>query len=94
MCEASARLGKNLRAVSMAPGFASFGIDHVPGAGWLFRTPSRTLEYLIHPTRYETAATTALLAEVGVRCTTFDEHLEPTVPSSSTTPRVGTAAMA
>ncbi|MFC5064293.1 SDR family oxidoreductase [Actinomycetospora atypica] len=94
MCEAfAARLGKRLRVVPTPTSLAGFGIDHVPGVGRLFQVPSSTLEYLTHPTIYDTAATTALLAEVGVRCPTFDEHVGPMVEYFLAHPEVGTAAM-
>jgi thioester reductase-like protein len=94
MCEVFAEhAGRRLRVVPMTTGLAAFGIDHVPGVGRLFRVPSSTLEYLTHPTRYETEATTALLAQVGVRCPTFAEHVGPMVEFFRAHPDVGSAAM-
>ncbi|WP_224392378.1 SDR family oxidoreductase [Pseudonocardia sp. ICBG1293] len=94
MCEVFAdRLGTRLRTVPMPVGLAAFSIDHVPGVGRLFRTPSSTLEYLTHPTHYDTAATTATLAELGVSCPPFDEHVDAMVRFFRENPQVGTAAM-
>ncbi len=94
MCEVFAeRAGRRLRPVPMATGLAAFGIDHVPGVGRLFKVPSSTLEYLTHPTLYDTAATTALLDEVGVRCPSFDEHVVGMVEFFRAHPDVGSAAM-
>jgi thioester reductase-like protein len=94
MCEVFAeQAGKRLRAVPMSTGLAAFGIDHVPGVGRLFKVPSSTLEYLTHPTLYDTTATTALLAEVGVACPPFAEHVGPMVEFFRAHPDVGSAAM-
>ena len=94
MCEAfAAHAGRRLRTVPMPTGLAAFSIDHLPGVGRLLRVPSSTLEYLTHPTRYDTAATTALLAEVGVRCPSFAEHVGPMVDFFRAHPEVGSAAM-
>ncbi|MCD2192269.1 SDR family oxidoreductase [Actinomycetospora endophytica] len=94
MCEAFAeQAGLRLRTVPMATGLAAFGIDHVPGVGRLFKVPSSTLEYLTHPTLYDTTATTTLLAEVGVRCPSFAEHVGPMVEFFRAHPDIGSAAM-
>lgn len=55
--------------------------------------PSSTLDYLTHPTRYDVAATTALLGEVGVRCPAFDEHVDAMVTFFQRNPGLGSAAM-
>jgi thioester reductase-like protein len=94
MCTAFAeQAGRRLRTVPTPTGLAAFGIDHVPGVGRLFKVPSSTLEYLSHPTLYDTAATTALLAQVGVACPSFAEHVGPMVEFFRTHPDVGSAAM-
>ena len=94
MCEAFAeQAGRRLRTVPTTTGLAAFGIDHVPGVGRLFRVPSSTLEYLTHPTRYDTAATTALLAEVGMSCPPFAEHVGPLVEFFRAHPEISSAAM-
>jgi thioester reductase-like protein len=94
MCAAFAeQAGRRLRTVPTPTVLAAFGIDHVPGVGRLFKVPSSTLEYLTHPTLYDTEATTALLAQVGVRCPTFDEHVGPMVEFFRAHPDVGSAAM-
>ncbi|MEU6698208.1 SDR family oxidoreductase [Pseudonocardia sp. NPDC046786] len=94
MCEVFAdRLGKRLRTVPMPTGLAAFAIDRVPGMGRLFRVPSSTLDYLTHPTRYDVAATTALLGEVGVRCPAFDDHVDAMVTFFQRNPGLGSAAM-
>ncbi|WP_433800098.1 SDR family oxidoreductase [Actinomycetospora sp. CA-084318] len=85
--------GKRLRVVPMPTALAAFSIDHVPGVGRLFQVPSSTLEYLTHPTLYDTAATTALLAEVGVACPSFADHVGPMVEFFRSHPEVGSAAM-
>lgn len=95
MCAAfAAELGSRVRRVPIAPAAAAFAIDHVPGVGRLFRTPSSTLDYLTHPTHYATAATTELLAEVGVRCPPFADHVAPMVRFFRDHPGIGSAAMA
>jgi thioester reductase-like protein len=94
MCETFAeQAGRRLRTVPTPTGLAAFGIDHVPGVGRLFKVPSSTLEYLTHPTLYDTEATTALLAQVGVRCPSFAEHVGPMVEFFRAHPDVGSAAM-
>lgn len=94
MCETFAeQLGTRLRVVPMPTGAAAFSIDHVPGVGRLFKVPSSTLDYLTHPSRYDTAATTATLAGLGVHCPAFDEHVGPMVRFYRENPQVGTAAM-
>ncbi|MDL5155799.1 SDR family oxidoreductase [Actinomycetospora termitidis] len=89
----AAQGGKRLRVVPMPTPLAAFSIDHVPGVGRLFQVPSSTLEYLTHPTLYDTAATTALLAEVGVSCPSFADHVGPMVEFFRAHPEVGSAAM-
>ncbi|MEJ2869017.1 SDR family oxidoreductase [Actinomycetospora sp. OC33-EN08] len=89
----AAQGGRRLRPVPMPTSLAAFGIDHVPGVGRLFKVPSSTLEYLTHPTLYDTAATTALLAEVGVSCPRFADHVGPMVEFFRSHPEVGSAAM-
>lgn len=94
MCEAfAAECGTTLRVVPVAAGVSRFGIDHVPGVGKLFRLPSSTLDYLTHPTEYDTRATTALLAEVGVTCPAFADHVGSMVAYHRAHPDVGSAAM-
>ena len=94
MCEAFAgELGRRLRPVPMPTGLAKFGIDHVPGVGRLLAVPSSTLDYLTHPTIYDTRATTALLDEVGVACPAFADHVGAMVRYRREHPEVGSAAM-
>ena len=94
MCEAfAAESGRRLRAVPTPTGLSKFGIDHVPGMGRLMKVPSSTLDYLTHPTIYETAATTALLDEVGVACPPFAGHVGAMVRFRREHPEVGSAAM-
>lgn len=94
MCEVFAdRLGARLRTVPMPTGLAAFAIDHVPGVGRLFQVPSSTLDYLTHPSRYDTAATTDTLAGLGVRCPAFDDHVDAMVTFFVDNPRTGAAAM-
>jgi thioester reductase-like protein len=94
MCEAfAAESGLRLRPVPVPTGLAKFGIDRVPGVGRLLKVPSSTLDYLTHPTIYDTTATTALLAEVGVRCPSFAEHVGPMVAFHREHPGLGSAAM-
>lgn len=94
MCEVFAdRLGKQLRVVPMPVGLAAFSIDHVPGVGRLFKVPSSTLEYLTHPSHYDTDATTAMLGPLGVHCPPFEEHVDAMVRFFRANPQVGTAAM-
>ena len=94
MCEAfAAEAGRRLYPVAVPTGLSKFGIDHVPGVGALLKVPSSTLDYLTHPTVYETAATGGLLAEVGVSCPAFSDHVGPMVRFRREHPEVGSAAM-
>ncbi|MFP5022514.1 SDR family oxidoreductase [Pseudonocardia phyllosphaerae] len=94
LCEAFAqRLGKTVRIVPTSPKLAAFAIDHLPGVGRLFKLPSSTLDYMTHPTDYDTEATTALLAEVGVTCPAFADHVDAMVKFYLDHPDVGSAAM-
>jgi len=94
MCEAfAAHTDKKLRVVPVPTSLSRFSIDHLPGVGRLFKLPSSTLDYLTHPTDYDVTATTALLAEVGVRCPTFAEHVGAMVAYHREHPDVGSAAM-
>ena len=94
MCEAfAAHTDKKLRVVPVPTTLSRFSIDHLPGVGRLFKLPSSTLDYLTHPTDYDVTATTALLAEVGVRCPTFAEHVGAMVAYHREHPDVGSAAM-
>ena len=94
MCEAfAAESGRRLRPLPTPTALSKFGIDHVPGVGRLLKVPSSTLDYLTHPTIYETRATTALLAEVGVVCPPFADHVGAMVRFRREHPDLGSAAM-
>ncbi|ANY09874.1 hypothetical protein AFB00_07360 [Pseudonocardia sp. HH130630-07] len=94
MCEVFAdRLGARLRTIPMATGPAAFAIDRVPGVGRFLKVPSSTLEYLTHPSRYDTAATTRMLSELGVHCPAFDDHVDAMVAYFRANPQVGSTAM-
>ena len=94
MCEAfAAEAGKSLRVVPVSSRLSRFGIDRMPGVGRLLRLPSSTLDYLTHPTVYDTRATTELLERVGVRCPAFTDHVGPMVAFWSQHREIGSAAM-
>jgi len=80
--------------VPLPLGMAKWSIERLPGVYELMRIPSTAVDYFVHPTRYDTGATTAALAGSGIACPRFTDYAPALVRFMRAHPEVGSAAMA
>lgn len=85
--------GRNVVRVPLPRGVAKAAIDWVPGVYPLLRIPSSAVDYFVHPARYGTAKTTAVLAPAGIRCPRLADYADRLVEFVRAHPEVGSNAM-
>lgn len=73
---------------------AKAAIDHVPGVYPLMQIPSSSVDYFVHPTRYDTRRATEALRGSGIHCPRFPEYSDRLVRFVRSHPEIGSAAMA
>lgn len=91
-------LGKSTKRkivrVPLPLGLAKFSLDKVPGVYDLMRIPSSAIDYFVHPTRYATDETQALLSAGGIRCPRFNEYADHLIRFVKDHPEVSSKPMA
>jgi thioester reductase-like protein len=91
LAEATGRL---MIRIPLPIGAAKWSIEHVPGVYRTLRIPSSTVDYFVHPTRYDTANAVAALAGSGIRCPAFESYARRLVAFARAHPEIGSSAMA
>ena len=86
-------LGKKLVLIPGTRGMAKFAIDHVPGVEKLMKVPATSVDYLTHPTHYDTALTTPVLAKLGIECPPLPSYVDALVAFYQAHPDISSAAM-
>jgi thioester reductase-like protein len=86
--------GRTVLQVPLPVGLAKLALDRVPGVFRLMRIPSASIDYFVHPTRYDVRRASSDLLGTGVACPPFAEYLprlveywkaHPEVTSQATT---------
>jgi thioester reductase-like protein len=86
--------GKRIARIPLPVAVAKAAIDHVPGVYRLMRIPSATIDYFVHPTRYDTRHAQEDLAGTGISVPPFPSYLDRLVSFARSHPEFGSAAMA
>ncbi len=89
-----AAVGKRVVRIPLSVGAAKFAIEKVPGVYRLLRIPAAFVDYMVHPTRYDTRNASADLAGSGVACPRFPAYAARMVAFVRAHPEIGAAAMA
>jgi len=79
--------------IPMTAAIAKAAIDHVPGVYRLMRVPSAAVDYMVHPTEYDTSNAQRDLASAGIAVPRFREYLPQLVDFLRSHPGLGAAAM-
>jgi len=85
--------GRRVVRIPLPLGVAKWSIERVPGVYRLMRIPSSAVDYFVHPTRYDSAATTTTLGSGGIVCPSFGSYAPALVRFMREHPEVGSAAM-
>jgi thioester reductase-like protein len=85
--------GKRIVRLPMPLWLAKATIDRVPGVYGLMRIPSASIDYFVHPTRYDTRNALADLAGTGISAPPFGAYVDRLVEFARVHPEVGAAAM-
>ena len=80
--------------VPLPLGMAKWSIERMPGVLELLRIPSSSVDYFVHPTRYDTAVATAALQGSGIACPRFPDYAQALVRFMRVHPEITSAAMA
>jgi thioester reductase-like protein len=86
--------GRTLVRVPLPLGVAKFSIDKVPGVYALMRIPSSSIDYFVHPARYDTTNTEHDLRDSGIEIPSFPEYADRLVEFVRQHPEIGAAGMA
>ena len=86
-------LGRRVVWLPLPLGVSRTVVDAVPGMERLLGLPAETLDYLVSPTHYSTAHTTADLAGTGLRCPRFEEYAGTLLDFMTAHPEIDSAAM-
>jgi hypothetical protein len=73
---------------------AKWSIERMPGVFELMRIPSSSVDYFVHPTRYDTAVATAALQGSGIACPRFPDYAAALVRFMRAHPDITSTAMA
>jgi thioester reductase-like protein len=85
--------GRRMMRVRLPLGLAKWSIARVPGVYELLQIPASTVDYFVHPTRYDTRHASADLAGSGIVCPAVPDYLPAMVAYMERHPEVSTAAM-
>jgi hypothetical protein len=80
--------------VPLPLGMAKWSIERMPGVFELLRIPASSVDYFVHPTRYDTRVATAALQGSGVVCPRFPAYAPALVRFMRSHPDISSAAMA
>jgi thioester reductase-like protein len=75
-------------------GMAKWSIERMPGVFELLRIPASSVDYFVHPTRYDTAVATTALQGSGITCPRFPDYAGALVRFMRANPDISSAAMA
>jgi thioester reductase-like protein len=94
LAELARATGRRMVRIPLTRRFAKAAISHVPGVYQLMRIPAPLIDYLVHPTHYETRHAREDLTSSGIRCPPLPEYVDRLVAFVREHPEVGSAAMA
>ncbi len=86
--------GRRVLRVPLPLRLAKALIDHVPGVDRLLQIPSSLVDYMVHPTHYDTRATLAALAPAGLAAPRFAAYAGNLAAFVRGNLALGSAAMA
>jgi thioester reductase-like protein len=86
--------GRRIVKIPLPTGVAKAAIRYVPGVYSLLRIPADSIDYFVHPTRYDTRNATADLAGSGISCPPLPSYVDRLVGFVRAHPEFGSAAMA
>ncbi len=86
-------LGRRVVWAPLPLGATRAVVGSVPGMQSLLGLPVEALDYLVSPTRYSTARTTADLAGTGLRCPRFGSYADTLLDFMTAHPEIGSEAM-
>lgn len=90
----AAAVDKRVLRVPLSPGLARAAIRRVPGVHRLLQLPAELVDYMEHPTHYDSRATHAALAAAGIHPGRFADHVKVMVAFTREHMQVSSAAMA
>ncbi len=85
--------GVRLLRIPLPVGLAKFSLDHVPGVHALLRIPSASIDYFVHPARYDTRNAAADLVGTGIECPPLAEYLPRLIEFFRSHPEISASAM-
>lgn len=94
LAELARATGRRMVRLPLSAKLAKGAIEHVPGVYRLLRIPAPAVDYFVHPTRYDTTAARAALADSGIRVPRFADYADRLVRFVREHPEVASAAMA
>lgn len=77
----------------LTPAVAKFAIDRIPGVYRLTGIPSALIDYMVHPTTYDTTNATRDLAGTGIEVPRFRSYVGAMVDFVKRHPEISSAAM-
>ena len=89
----AAATGRTVLRIPMTASLAKAAIDHVPGVYRVMRIPSAAVDYMIHPTTYDTTNAERDLAPAGIRVPPLRDYLPRLVDFLRAHPDLGSKAM-
>jgi thioester reductase-like protein len=86
--------GRRMMRIPLPRGFAKWAIDYLPGVHALMKIPSESIDYFVHPARYDTSEADRDLAGSGIEVPRFAGYLPNLIRFWSAHREIGAAAMA
>ena len=87
------KFGKRVILIPAPLGLSKAIINRGPGVEKILRVPATSLDYFTHPTHYDTALTTPVLAKLGVVCPPLRSYVDNLISFYKAHPEIGSAAM-
>ena len=94
LAELARATGRRAVRIRLPLGMAKAALRHLGPVRRLIGIPADALDYFVHPARYVTARTQAILKDAGVRCPRFPEYSGRLVGFVRAHPEIGSEAMA
>ncbi|MHB8294414.1 MAG: SDR family oxidoreductase [Acidimicrobiales bacterium] len=85
--------GKRLVTIPVTRRLAKASLERLRPVQALMRVPASSIDYLNHPTHYDTSQATPLLESLGVQCPPFTSYAGRLVDYAARHPEVGSQAM-
>lgn len=86
--------GKELLSIPLPRGVAVAALERIPALSRWMGIPSATVDYFVHPTRYDTSGARAALAGSGVEPPPLLDYLDVLVDFARRNPGIGSSPMA